>query len=350
PRLGTEKAQQAVIELAPIQEQLRIVSRVDKLMSLCDQLEQQSLTSLDAHQQLVETLLGTLTDSQNAEELAENWARINEHFDTLFTTEASVDALKQTILQLAVMGKLVPQDPNDEPASELLKRIAQEKAQLVKEGKIKKQKLISAICNKNTYPALPSTWEWARLIDLVYLITDGAHHTPTYTQAGIPFISVKDISSGSINFNETKFISHEQHKELIKRCHPQRGDLLLTKIGTTGIPVIIDTDKEFSIFVSVALIKFPNHLINPNYLKLLISSPFVKKQSEEGTQGVGNKNLVLKTISMFTLMIPPFEEQARIVDQVERMHVYCDKLINYIKSAQQTQLHLADALTDAAVN
>ena len=132
--------------------------------------------------------------------------------------------------------------------------------------------------------------------------------------------------------------------------HPQRGDLLLTKIGTTGIPVIIDTDKEFSIFVSVALIKFPNHLINPNYLKLLISSPFVKKQSEEGTQGVGNKNLVLKTISMFTLMIPPFEEQARIVDQVERMHVYCDKLINYIKSAQQTQLHLADALTDAAIN
>ena len=108
-------------------------------MSLCDQLEQQSLTSLDAHQQLVETLLATLTDSPNAEVLAENWARISQHFDTLFTTEASIDALKQTILQLAVMGKLVPQDPNDEPASELLKHIEQEKAQLVKEGKIKKQ-------------------------------------------------------------------------------------------------------------------------------------------------------------------------------------------------------------------
>ncbi len=350
PNISKEKIVATLFALPPLNEQLRIVKKVEQLMSLCDQLEQQSLTSLDAHQQLVEPLLGTLTDSQNTEELAENWARISEYFDTLFTTESSVDALKQTILQLAVMGKLVPQDPNDEPASELLKRIAQEKAQLVKEGKIKKQKLISAICNKNTYPALPSTWEWARLIDLVYLITDGAHHTPTYTQAGIPFISVKDISSGNINFNETKFISHEQHKELIKRCHPQRGDLLLTKIGTTGIPVIIDTDKEFSIFVSVALIKFPNHLINPNYLKLLISSPFVKKQSEEGTQGVGNKNLVLKTISMFTLMIPPFEEQARIVDQVERMHVYCDELINYIKSAQQTQLHLADALTDAAIN
>jgi type I restriction enzyme S subunit len=96
-------------------------------MSLCDQLEQQSLTSLDAHQQLVETLLATLTDSQNAEELAENWARISQHFDTLFTTEASIDALKQTILQLAVMGKLVPQDPNDEPALNCLNVLSRKK-------------------------------------------------------------------------------------------------------------------------------------------------------------------------------------------------------------------------------
>jgi type I restriction enzyme S subunit len=127
PRLGTDKAINAVVELTAIAEQSRIVNKVDELMSFCDQLEQQSLTSLDAHQQLVETLLATLTDSQNAEELAENWARISQHFDTLFTTEASIEALKQTILQLAVMGKLVPQDPDDEPASELLKRIEQEK-------------------------------------------------------------------------------------------------------------------------------------------------------------------------------------------------------------------------------
>lgn len=98
------------IPVPPLPEQLRIVYKINELMSLCDKLEQQSLTSLDAHSQLVETLLATLTDSQNAEELAENWARISQHFNTLFTTEASIDALKQTILQLAVMGKLVPQD------------------------------------------------------------------------------------------------------------------------------------------------------------------------------------------------------------------------------------------------
>lgn len=98
------KVRETFILIPPFAEQQRIVAKVNELMSLCDQLEQQSLTSLNAHQQLVVTLLATLTDSQNAEELAENWERMSLHFDTLFTTEASIDALKQTILQLAVMG------------------------------------------------------------------------------------------------------------------------------------------------------------------------------------------------------------------------------------------------------
>nr|WP_317623688.1 hypothetical protein [Photobacterium leiognathi] len=115
-----------------IDEQHRIVAKVDELMALCDQLEQQTEASIEAHQLLVSTLLNTLTNSADADELMENWAYINDHFDTLFTTEESIEQLKQTILQLAVMGKLVPQDPNDEPASVLLERISEEKAQLIK--------------------------------------------------------------------------------------------------------------------------------------------------------------------------------------------------------------------------
>jgi len=159
-----ERMEKQIIALPPVEEQNKIVKKIRELMSLCDQLEQQSLTSLEAHSQLVETLLSTLTDSQNAEELAEYWARISQHFGTLFTTEASIDALKQTILQLAVMGKLVPQDPNDEPASELLKRIEQEKAQLVKEGKIKKQKPLPPISEEEKPFELPVGWEWCRIM------------------------------------------------------------------------------------------------------------------------------------------------------------------------------------------
>ncbi|MEM8437965.1 restriction endonuclease subunit S, partial [Morganella morganii] len=167
PAINDKQFLTGVIAIPPAEEQLRIVSKVNELMSLCDQLEQQSLLSLDAHQQLVETLLATLTDSQNAKELAENWVRISQHFDMLFTTEASIDALKQTILQLAVMGKLVPQDPDDEPASELLKRIEQEKAELVKEGKIKKQKPLPPVSDEEKPFELPEGWVWCRLAELV---------------------------------------------------------------------------------------------------------------------------------------------------------------------------------------
>ncbi|HHE4905772.1 TPA: restriction endonuclease subunit S, partial [Morganella morganii] len=169
--LTISRANEVLIPFASEQDQIGLVSKIDELMLLCDQLEQQSLSSLDAHQQLVETLLATLTDSQNTKELSDNWVRISQHFDTLFTTEASIDALKQTILQLAVMGKLVPQDPDDEPASELLKRIEQEKAELVKQGKIKKQKPLPPVSDEEKPFELPQGWEWCRIIEIAQVGT-----------------------------------------------------------------------------------------------------------------------------------------------------------------------------------
>jgi type I restriction enzyme S subunit len=349
PNLSTSQINEIVIALPPSQEQHRIVAKVDELMALCDQLEQQTEASIAAHQVLVETLLATLTNSKNAEELIENWQRISAHFDTLFTTEESIDQLKQTILQLAVMGKLVPQDPNDEPASVLLDRIAEEKAQLVKDGKIKRQKALPPITDDEKPFELPEGWEWERLTNISHKITDGAHHTPKYIENGVPFLSVKDMSSGKIDFSDTRYISQEQHLELYKRCNPEMGDLLLTKVGTTGIPILIETEKEFSLFVSVALIKFPVDKINGAFLSLLIKSPLVKSQSDAGTQGVGNKNLVLKTISNFSLIIPPLEEQDRIVAKVDELMALCDQLKARLSDAQTTQFHLTDAIIEQAI-
>ena len=132
-----------VVPIPPLEEQHRIVAKVDELMALCDQLEQQQTHSLAAHQTLVETLLGTLTRVESQQEFSAAWTRIASHFDTLFTTEASIDQLKQTILQLAVMGKLVPQDPNDEPASVLLKRLAKQKERMIEQGALKRDKPFS---------------------------------------------------------------------------------------------------------------------------------------------------------------------------------------------------------------
>ncbi|WFE69494.1 hypothetical protein P8S54_04125 [Thiomicrospira sp. R3] len=199
PRLGTDKAKLALFPLISKQEQARIVAKVDELMALCDALEAQTLDSMATHQTLVETLLASLVQSApsrshvprgNADPAAttstntstgshaqhgnqtvglrnnQAWLLIAQHFDALFTTEHSIDTLKQTILQLAVMGKLVPQDPNDEPASELLKKIAAEKAQLIKDGKLKKTKPLPPITDDEKPFDLPNGWEWVRLGDL----------------------------------------------------------------------------------------------------------------------------------------------------------------------------------------
>ena len=261
---------------------------------------------------------------------------LEKYFDTAFDAPDGIKKLRELILTLAMQGKLVPQDPNDQPASELLKEIGKEKDQLIKEKKIKKIAIQSEIKIEKIDFQIPKSWEWVKFGNIAHQITDGAHHTPTYINEGVPFLSVKDMSSGVLDFSNTRYISHEQHKDLAKRCNPQNGDLLLTKVGTTGIPILINTDKEFSIFVSVALIKFPKQFISGDFLVWLINSPFVKKQSADGTEGVGNKNLVLKKINNFTLPIPPLNEQKRIVEKINQLMALCDEL-EKLKEQKETK-------------
>ena len=252
--------------------------------------------------------------------------------------------LKNSILQWAIQGKLVPQDPNDEPASVLLEKIRAEKARLIKEGKIKKDKKESIIfrgednsyyekfadgkvvCIDDEIPfEIASGWEWCRFSSIYWQLTDGTHSTPKYTQSGIPFLSVKDMSTGRLSFANTKFISEEEHKLLSQRCHPCKGDLLLSKVGTTGIPLIIDDDREFSIFVSLALIKFFPKFVDSSFLIALLNSPLVQMQVKENTRGVGNKNWVLTAISNTLLAIPPLREQQRIVEKIDILSPYTDR-------------------------
>ena len=228
--------------------------------------------------------------------------------------------LKNAILQEAIEGRLVPQDPNDEPASVLLDRIRKEKARLVKEGKLKKKDLEETPISEDEKPFdIPESWEWVRFSHIYWQLTDGTHSTPKYTTSGIPFLSVKDMSSGVLSFSNTKYISPEEHSILSQRCHPQKGDLLLSKVGTTGVPLIIDSDIEFSIFVSLALIKFFPDLIDSRFLLYLINSPLVQLQAAENTRGVGNKNWVLKAISDTIMVLPPLAEQHRIVARIEEL-------------------------------
>ena len=161
----------------------------------------------------------------------------------------------------------------------------------------------------------------------VYKLTDGTHSTPKYTASGVPFISVKDVSGGKIDFSHTKFISQEEHESLYKRCDLEEEDILLTKVGTTGIPIIVDTDKKFSLFVSVALLKFNTNFIYNKYLVYAIKAPVAQIQAQNNTRGVGNKNWVIRDIANTILPLPPLREQKRIVEKIEELLPFTEQLI-----------------------
>lgn len=341
----------------PLQEQERIVNNFTQLMILCDQLEQHSLTSLDAHQQLVETLLTTLTDSQNTDELAENWARISEHFDTLFTTEASIDTLKQTILQLAVMGKLVPQDPNDEPASELLKRIAQEKAQLVKDGKIKKQKPLPPISDEEKPFDLPSGWEWCRLGELALKSEAGwspqCENTPrSGEQWGV--LKISAVTWGEYQPEENKALP--AHLSPREEFEVKENDFLISRANTAELvarSVVVPEKTPGNLMLSDKIIRFEfSSLVSAHYISLVNNSIFSREYYKEVAGGTSSsmKNVSRNQVSELLIGLPGYNEQLKIVENIAKYIQICEALTSKIKSAQQTQLHLADALTDAAIN
>ena len=245
--------------------------------------------------------------------------------------------LKNSILQMAVEGKLVPQDPADEPASVLLERIREERRRLVAEKKIKAPKGGESIiyrasdgsyyekrgngepvCIDDEIPfEIPESWEWSRLGSLLQLISDGTHKTPDYKESGVKFLSVQNISSGVFDLTKTKYISKEDHEQLCKRVRPQNGDILICRIGTLGKPIIVDVDYEFSIFVSLGLLRVVDLCVN-QWIVRCIDSPIGSDWIRDVKVGGGTHTfkINLGDIPTFLMPVPPLAEQSRILSQL----------------------------------
>jgi type I restriction enzyme, S subunit len=337
------------ISVPLLAEQHRIVAKVDELMALCDQLEMQHDNAAEAHEKLVSQLLATFTQSQNADDFSANWQRIAAHFDTLFNTEASIDALKQTLLQLAVMGKLVPQDPNDEPANELLKRIQAEKAKLVAEGKIKKDKPLPPITDEEKPFELPMGWKWVRLGRITSKITDGDHKTPPRILEGFRLFSAKNVRDGYLDFDNCDFISEQDYLKSRERCCPDTGDLLIVSVGgTIGRTSLVPDDSDFALVRSVALIK--PLLLSSCYLKQAMDSTLLQESIHVRKRGGAQPCLYLSEIEQFIFPLPPLAEQHRIVAKVDELMVLCDQLKSRITQASQLQKKLSDVVVEQAIS
>ena len=328
------------IPLPPLAEQSRIVTRVEELMQLCDALEASGQFEAQQHAQLAGTLLGTLTQSETPEALADNWQRIATHFDLLLDRPEAVDALEQTILQLAVRGLLVPQDPTDEPASVLLQKIRTEKDHLIAQGKIKRDKPLQPITDEEKPFELPQGWEWVRLGNLGITQTGGtpASSKSEYFNGNFPFIGPGQITPSGQILPAEKFVSE---LGALESAVAELGDILMVCIGGS-------IGKCAAATFSTAFNQQINS-VNP----LLSSSEYVLNamSSIDFTQAVLNAATGSATpiISkgkwdLLLLPLPPQDEQERIVTRVTELRSLCDNLRQSLSASQAVQSYLADAL------
>jgi len=372
PIINRTKWDALLVPLPPLAEQHRIVAKVDELMSLCDQLEQEQADHQATHQTLVKTLLNGLTlrqaqgDRNNTSstvspelveghastapsEFEQAWNLIEKNFDTLFTTEDSIDQLKQTILQLAVMGKLVPQNPKDEPASVLLEEIAKEKAKLIKEGKIKKQKALPEITEDEKPFGLPEGWEWSNLQNLLALVTDGDHQAPPKSDDGIPFLVIGNLNQGVVSFDNCRYVPISYYQKLDWSRQPSNGDILYTVTGSYGIPIPVNVTKNFCVQRHVAILKATK--FSPvEYLSLVLTAKYAFEYATKIATGIAQKTVPLTGLRKMPIPVAPREEQHRIVTKVNQLLNLCDTLKANLNQAQTTQTQLADTIVKQAVN
>ena len=236
------------------------------------------------------------------------------------------EQLKASILQYAIQGKLVEQRPEEGNAEELYHQIQEEKQKLIKEGKIKKQKPLTEITEDEIPFEIPESWKWVRLGTLMSVISDGTHKTPNYIEKGIPFLSVQNISKGYFDLTQIKYISESEHEKLCERVKPQKDDILICRIGTLGKAIRCTLDFEFSIFVSLGLLRPVNNAIT-DYIVLCINSPVGFNWIQENKVGGGTHTfkINLSDLPKMFIPLPPLEEQHRIVAKIEELLPYVDR-------------------------
>ena len=294
--LALATIQSYIVPLPPLEEQHRIVAKIEEILPYIDQYDK-AYTKL-------------------------------EIFNKKFPED-----MKKSILQMAMQGKLVEQRPEEGTADELYEQIVAEKAQLIKDGKIKKEKPLPEITEDEIPFEIPSSWKWVRFQEVCAVLTCGYASTPEYVaeNIGMPFISAKNIKPYKFMPDDHKYIKRELYDKLTQTCCPKKNDILLTRVGAgIGEAAIIDIDMEFAIYVSLTLIKLVDYKqLDNRYILYWLNSPIGTDNARKNIFGKGASqgNLNVNNVRIFLVPLPPLEEQKRIVAKIEELLPYCDQLI-----------------------
>ena len=309
------------ILLPPLNEQHRIVAKVDQLMSLCGELEKLKEKRDHRQLQMNKAALFALLNSQTPEELAEHWQRIVDHFGEFYHTPENVAELKKAILQLAVQGKLVSQDPNDEPASELLKKIKAEKQKFIVEGKIKKEKPLPPIKPEEIRYELPKGWVSCRLGEVTnYGSSDKIE--PKTIKNDTWVLELEDIEKGTSKL--LKRITNKYRQSKSTKSIFNKGDVLYGKLRPYLDKVLVAEENGVCTTEILPLRGYID--ISPFYLRWYLKSPDFIEYANNSTQGVNLPRLGTEKGRDAIFLLPPFNEQLRIVAKVDKLMRLCDEL------------------------
>ena len=352
--LNADKVRTVPIPLPPLAEQSRIVTRVEALMRLCDAQEAKDQLEATQHAQLVSTLLGTLTASTTPEELADNWQRVAQHFDLLLDRPEAIDALEQTLLQLAVRGLLVPQDPTDEPASALLQKIRAEKDRLIATGQIKRDKPLPPITDEEKPFELPVGWEWVRMGAVVNASEAGWSPTcigSPRRQGLWGVLKVSAVSWGEFDATANK----ELPSDLVPRpeYEVRDGDFLLSRANTAELVArsVVVEQAEPKLMLSDKIIRLAvSSQMNRSFLNMANNASYAREHYAVNASGTSSsmKNVSREVVLALPVPLPPLAEQSRIVTRVTALRRLCADLRQRLAERQSVQARLAEALVGRA--
>lgn len=333
-----------VFPLPPLPEQKRIVTKIDQLMARCDALEklraEREQQRIEVHAAAIRQLL--------AEPEGTAWPFLQKRFGELYTTKENVAELRKAILQLAVMGKLVPQDPNDQPASELLKEIEAEKHRLIKDKRIKKSKPTPIVSSLDEPFIVPDTWQWVRISDIAETIDYGTSQKTCDDSRLVPVYRMGNIVSGQLIDHGFKYISPDIDE--LPYLYLQPNDLLFNRTNSyelVGKSALFTGPAEHATFASYLIrLRLLNGYVLPEFICNVMNSPYFRDTQIEPeiVQQCGQANFNGTKLSLCLIPLPPVLEQQRIVVRIKCFMELCDALNQKIENTNGKKSELLDTL------
>jgi len=344
PNLSTAQINNIVYPLPPIEEQKRIVAKVDQLMALCDELESQQIQKAQTRVALNNAALDKLLTAQNPDEFNHHWQRIANNFHRLYDNLENLYKLGETVKQLAIQGKLMSQFEN-ESAQDSLEMCEAEKESLVKNKIIKNPKHLEPVTDNVAPFALPANWVWVRLGTIAKYVEYGTSHRTTLDRSGVPVLAMGHIQSGMVTCTEMKYV--QKNIRDLPRLLLKHNDILFNRtnsyelVGKAGIYKEKDDEYTFaSYLIRVSLLSD----IDPDYINLALNAPYYRATQiePEVTQQCGQANFNGTKLQNSLIPLPPFEEQKRIVAKVDQLMALCDQLETKLKQTHTTSEKLVE--------